>query len=204
MRPAPQQCATRAALVQIKYLLRAARSGASLPIAEILHSAGRSGLGYVVLALALPALTPVPGPLGMVFGTALAIAAVQIIAGRQTIGLPNILRHRRVAPSILRALAKLILRISRGASSFARQGRLAQFMGTSTEVIAGCAVLASAILIVLPVPFGNILPVASVALIAIALIWRDGLLMLFGSAFCGLTCLGTTVAALLIWDMVSA
>jgi hypothetical protein len=46
---------------------------ATLTIGKALHEMGRSGFGFVILLLALPALIPIPGPFGLVFGLALAI-----------------------------------------------------------------------------------------------------------------------------------
>jgi hypothetical protein len=62
-------------------LARKANDRGGLTIGEALHEMGRSGFGFVMLLLALPALIPIPGPFGLVFGSALAIVALQFSFG---------------------------------------------------------------------------------------------------------------------------
>lgn len=53
----------------------------SVTLDGLMSAMGRSSIAFAILILSLPALTPIPGPFGMVFGTCLAIVSLQIIAG---------------------------------------------------------------------------------------------------------------------------
>lgn len=50
------------------------------------------------------------------------------------------------------------------------------------EIFAGPPVFCLAVAIALPIPFGNLAPVAALCIIAIGLIERDGLVVLLASA----------------------
>jgi hypothetical protein len=77
-------------------LARKAKGHGGLTIGEALDEMGSSGFGFVMLLLALPALIPIPGPYGLVFGSALAIVALQFSCGAKNLWLPAVIRDRRI------------------------------------------------------------------------------------------------------------
>jgi hypothetical protein len=72
---------------------RAARMG-SITIEEMMTVMGSSSIAFTILILSLPALTPLPGPFGMVFGSCLALISLQITAGAEHLQLPRFIRKR--------------------------------------------------------------------------------------------------------------
>ncbi|WP_244642394.1 exopolysaccharide biosynthesis protein [Phyllobacterium sp. 628] len=156
------------------------QSRGGLEIGDILSAMGQTGTAFIILFLALPAITPIPGPFGMVFGTALALVSLQIIVGRQTIWLPQSLRRRRISSAIISRIvqhaAPIIARVER----HMRPGRLEAFTGTSVQMLLGIPVFLLAVIIALPIPFGNLMPVFALTVIAVALMERDGLITLMG------------------------
>ncbi len=151
-----------------------------LDVGEILSAMGQAGVSFIILFLALPAITPVPGPFGMVFGTALALISLQIIAGRQTIWLPVVLKRRRLSHSIISNIVRYALPIITWAESFMQRDRLAVFTGSFVQMLLGIPIFVLAVIIALPIPFGNLMPVFALIIIAVALMERDGLITLIG------------------------
>jgi hypothetical protein len=79
---------------------RAARMG-SITIEEMMTVMGSSSIAFTILILSLPALTPLPGPFGMVFGSCLALISLQITAGAEHLQLPRFIRKRRLSAATL-------------------------------------------------------------------------------------------------------
>jgi hypothetical protein len=161
-------------------LVTEAQSREGLTIAEALHLMGKSGFGFVMLLLALPALIPIPGPFGMVFGSALAIVSLQFAIGLKSLWLPAALADRRISANAFEALERYASPMIRKIEYFVRTGRLVTFTGPRMPYLLGLPVFCLAVAVALPIPFGNLAPVAALCVIAIGLIERDGLVVLLG------------------------
>lgn len=147
-------------------------------VREVVDRLGVAGFPVLVLALVMPALIPIPGPYGMVFGTAVALLAIQMTVGRPRPWLPAFLTRRFVKSELLvkwghRARVWLVW-IER----FHSPGWLRRIAGRQMSRIAGFVVLPLSIMIGLPIPFGNVPPVLAIAMICLALILKDGLALL--------------------------
>lgn len=152
------------------------------------HLGGDASAGWLLLLLAVPALVPSPGiPLGMVFGTALALLALHLTFGPRPLHLPAWIARRTLAARYLDATtARLGPWIAR--TEGAIRPRLAALTRPLAVRLLGLVVLVNAILIILPIPFGNTLPAMAVMTSALGLIARDGLAVAAG--------IGLSVAAL--------
>ncbi|MBB2671511.1 UNVERIFIED_ORG: hypothetical protein GGE44_001062 [Rhizobium esperanzae] len=167
-----------------------ARDRGGLTVGDALASTGEASFGFIILILALPALIPIPGPFGMVFGSAMAIVALQFAIGVGSLWLPSFLRNRRLSASVFAALQRHADPIVRRIERIVRPGRMPVLTGRALPYVLALPVFALAVAIALPIPFGNFGPVVAVCAIAIGLIERDGLMVLIG--------LLLTVAALLV------
>ncbi|TRL39529.1 exopolysaccharide biosynthesis protein [Rhizobium straminoryzae] len=159
-------------------LLETAKRNDGLHIRTILLREGRLGVAIALLMLAIPAVVPIPNPLGPVFGTCLAFVAVQMLFGRQNLWLPEFVGRRmlpiKVVAAAVNGTRPTILRIE----AMLQPGRLARLTGRGARVLLAIPVLLLALLIALPIPFGNTLPAISIVLIAISLAEQDGLMIL--------------------------
>lgn len=173
----------------------------SISIEEMTTLMGSSSLAFTILVLSLPAATPLPGPFGMVFGSCLAIISLQIAAGAEHLRLPRFIGDRRLSAStvnvIVRYTAPMVARIER----ILRPDRLRALTGRRAQMMLGIPVFFLAVAIALPIPFGNILPVLSLVIIAAALLERDGLMTLIGVSV-AVVALGATAG--LIYGAASA
>ena len=172
-----------------------ARRCGGLTIGDALASAGQASFGFVMLMLALPALIPIPGPFGMVFGSALAIVALQFAVGIDALWLPRFLRDRKISPAAFDALQRYASPVVERIERIIRPGRMKALTGPKLPYILALPVFTLAVAIALPIPFGNIVPVIAVCVIAIGLIESDGLMVLLGMS---LTLFALLVTAALI------
>lgn len=144
-------------------------------LGQLLAGLGDHQTALVLAVFALPAIIPTPGlPAGMIFGTALAILSLQMVAGSPEFSLPARLSRVGVPRNLVLGMA------SGGARTLERiDGWLKPRWQRLADVAAlrplGLVVFLMALLIALPIPFGNVLPGLSVLMIALGLAERDGM-----------------------------
>jgi hypothetical protein len=167
---------------RLRRLSEHATAAGSVSFDELLSTMGRASIAFAILILALPALTPIPGPFGFFFGSCLALVSLQILAGYRRIWLPSFLGQRRISAEtialILRYTAPLVTRVE----AFLKRNRLRHLAGPRAQALLGLPVLLLAIAVALPIPFGNFLPVGALVMIALGLMERDGLVIMIGLA----------------------
>lgn len=188
--------ASSTASATLARLVTEARSRDGLTIADALHLMGKSGFGFVMLLLALPALIPIPGPFGMIFGSALAIVSIQFAIGLRSLWLPSLLANRLISARAFEALERYASPLVRKIELFVQPDRMTTFTGPRMTYLLALPVFCLAVAVALPIPFGNLAPVAALCVIAIGLIERDGLVVLFGL---GMTLIALAVTGALLY-----
>lgn len=168
------------ASTQLAALAEAASLAGTITLGELLAAMGRTSIAFAILILSLPALTPIPGPFGMFFGTCLAFVSLQIMAGHRSIWLPNILARRRLSAGTVELVVRHTSPLVKRVESILRRDRMRPLTGRAVETLLGIPVFLLAVAVALPIPFGNVLPVAALVVIAMGLMERDGLATLFG------------------------
>jgi hypothetical protein len=166
------------ASARLRDLAGLAREKGGISVGEVLCGLGRTSMAFTILFLALPALIPIPGPFGVVFGSALALVAAQISLGRRTIWLPAFLSRRRLSPSVVELVVRYSAPILARIEAVVHPGRLSVFTGGTMQWLLSFPIFLLAVAIALPIPLGNYLPVFALVAISVALMARDGLLLL--------------------------
>jgi hypothetical protein len=154
----------------------------TVEVGALIDGLGPEGLGLALLVLTLPALIPVPGPLGAVFGTLVLIVACQMLFGARRFWLPQRLRRRRLSQAFVRTLISRALPWIGKVESILREGRLRGFTGRVARTACALPILLMAVAIVLPIPLGNFAPAVALVLVSLGFIARDGLAVLAGLA----------------------
>lgn len=133
--------------------------------------------GVLLLVMALPMCIPnVPG-ISTIFGVMMLLPALSLLLGSRRLWAPRgvrawtfpregFVRTLRATIPTLRRLEMLI------------KPRLAVFTRFPATILVGLQTLIMALVLVLPIPFGNWPPGMTVAMTALALLQRDGALML--------------------------
>lgn len=151
-----------------------------IPVGDVMRRLGRAGLGLVLLGLTLPALVPLPGPVGALTGSIIALVALQVMLGSKRIELPGFVARRRIPAPVVRMIVEKSLPTVGWLESRLAARRWRWLTGRRARILLSVPVFVMAVIIALPIPFGNFAP--SIALIAFALgfMARDGLAILVG------------------------
>ncbi|WP_296078658.1 exopolysaccharide biosynthesis protein [uncultured Agrobacterium sp.] len=170
---------------------------------DLLDRLGDKAIAFVLLVFAIPAIIPTPGiPAGMIFGTALAILSLQIIFRARRLVLPSILGRLAVSRSIIELTAeKAAPRLEKLERLLKPRGHvLARFAG---QTLLGIVIFLMAVIIALPIPFGNMLPGITVLIIALAIAQRDDLALLGGLLMAVVSLLATLAIVYGGWALIS-
>ena len=182
LQPKPGQSSAGVASQRLLRLAHAIAAQERVSIGTVIDRLGPSSLGLVLLILTITAIIPIPGPIGMILGSCLALVALQVIAGARRVWLPRWLRERGLPTRFVTAA---ITRIAPWLERFERRLSPRRWMvlsGRLARPFLGLAILATAVIITLPIPLGNILPVIALAMLALALLERDGVAVLWALA----------------------
>jgi hypothetical protein len=178
-------------VASLKPLLRIRK--ARMTVGELMDRLEDSdGPGPVLFALTLPVLLPMPPGVSMVLALPLLIVAPQIVLGRRELWMPKALSNRTVTRQELVKLLKRVLPVLVRMERFVRP-RLLFLTGHTGSRVVGVACTLIALVLVLPIPFANLVPSVALGVFALGLTRRDGLLILAGY---GLIILAVVVVAL--------
>jgi len=141
-----------------------------------LRKLDRQSFGLILLLLAV--VGAVPG-VCTIAGVLLVICASQMIVGRPTPYFPRWIADRSLPGRHLRASLPRLVAILRAAERALRPRWLKP--GATTRCFIGIVVTALSIrLLVVPVPFSNVLPAVIIAVISLAYLEEDGVFLSFG------------------------
>jgi hypothetical protein len=149
-------------------------------LGEIVDGLGRTGIGMTLLILSLPALIPIPGPFGVVFGSVVALVSLQLMLGARRLLLPGFIRSRELPASAVRAMIDKGVPLLQRAESFMKPRRMLPLTGIVGRMALGLPLLLMGVAVALPVPTGNVPPVASLIALSLGLMMRDGVAVLVG------------------------
>jgi hypothetical protein len=158
----------------------ASQPGQSIPLSTLMQALGGRAHAMAMLILVLPETIPLPTPsIAAVLGVPLMLIAGHLMLFGEARSLPRRVEGLSIPVSLLRALVRTlgpllswVEKVSRPRwSELARRERLA-----------GAACLYLAVVLVLPLPFVNMVPAVCLALIALGVVQRDGIAMALGIA----------------------
>jgi hypothetical protein len=170
-----------------------------LSLREMVEAFGERGFGALLLVLALMALFPWPPGGKAVFSAPIILIAAELALQRDRVWLPRWLLKLSVSRDAYRSAARSILPRLRMVERLTRP-RWPALTGEIADVVVGGVCILLALMMALPVPFGDALPGLTLALFALGVIQRDGVFIIAGLA-------GTVVCAVyltLVWTTVSA
>lgn len=158
----------------------AALQGERVALRQLAEAHGPAAQGTLLVLTALPCLLPIPGT-GSVLGWGLAALALAMWRGHDFTRLPERVGNFQMPLPAARRTLTLAAGFYGTAARYARE-RFAHFTEPAHRWWIALLVALMAVLIVLPIPFGNLLPALAVTLFGLGLVFRDGLAMLAGAA----------------------
>lgn len=150
----------------------------ALRLEDLLAGLGKRVFGMLLVIAAIPAFIPVPGLAGAISGPLTVIVGVQLLLGMRRPWLPRFLArrgpYRHTLVGFERRISPLLARIERRI-----RPRLSAVLDyRPAAMFTGLLVVLLGILLALPIPFTNYLFGAMMMAFALALLERDGALML--------------------------
>jgi hypothetical protein len=157
----------------------ASRPAAAVSLGDVLDAFGDRAFGALMLVFAAPNMLPLPPGLSAVLGAPLLFVTAQLMLGRPTLWMPRFIRRQSISRDffvrLTTKLSPVLQRMERGL-----RPRLALLLHPVNERIVGAACLLLAIILLLPIPLGNIPPAWALAAFALGVLERDGLATLVG------------------------
>lgn len=172
-----------------------------LRLREMVEAFGERGFGAVILLLSLMALFPWPPGGKAVFSLPIILIAGELAIQMNRVWLPRWMLRLSVKRDTYRAASRKILPRLRQVERLTRP-RWPALTGEIADVVIGVICILLAVMMALPVPFGDALPSLTLALFALGIIQRDGAFILaglVGTAACGvyLTLIWATVMTII-------
>lgn len=157
-----------------------AGEGDEVSVEDMSEAVGRRSYGPFLLVPALIEMSPIGGLPGLPTVIALFIlfVAAQMLRGRRNVRLPGLLSSRSVPAERLEQAARKLRPVARFADRWFHQRFRSLTNDTFAKVAAVCVILLA--LSVPPlefIPFASTIPMAGIAAFGLALMVRDGLLM---------------------------
>jgi hypothetical protein len=172
--------------------LAQASDAPEMTVGELLDALSDRAFGVAMLALAIPVCIPFLYGVPQVLSLPMLLIALQMVAGRHTLWMPGRLRARTFSRADFAAMARRAKRYLGWGEAIARP-RLSLLTGNGPERVFGLFMVVFCLSILTPLPLTNTTPGIAVAIMAIGMIERDGLLVLVG------TVLGTFWVSMLVF-----
>lgn len=164
---------------------------APVSVGRLLELEEENTLPTLLLIMSIPGLLPSTGiPLGSVFSLGMFAVGLAWLLGRTEVQLPKKLGNYTLSAKHTKALLHLLARAYGHAERLCRPR--SEWIATGTMLrLAGAAVMLNAFIIFLPIPFGNTVPALANIVLALGVMFKDGLTTTAGWA---VTMAGSAIA----------
>ena len=159
------------------------------------HSLHKRSFGIIMLLIALVAIAP---GLSFVAGLLLMIPAVQMIAGKAAPVFPRRIATRSLPTRHLAAAVQRSIPLLRYLEKVIHP-RWHTPLEATKRLVGTVVVLLSATLVLIPIPLSNVVPASVIALISLAYLEEDGVLLSIAVLAAVIV---MTVAMIAVWEMV--
>lgn len=152
-----------------------------ISVDELMQKFGGRAIGALLFVFGLACMLPLPPGATTIFGFPLLLLAPQLVIGADVPWLPQRVTRRTLSTAELRKGLPRLIPALRRLEAISRP-RMVFLFSPIGERLLGAVCTALALVLILPIPGGNILPAMAVSALAFALIQRDGLIALLGYA----------------------
>ena len=143
-----------------------------ISVGDLLTALGDRALGALMFVFAIPNVLPTPPGTSAFLGAPLIFLATQVMFGRKP-WLPAIITQRSMSREDFHVLIRRIAPWLERAEKLLKP-RASVLAMPPMEYVVGLVCLVLALVLVLPIPLGNMLPALAISLMALGLLERDG------------------------------
>lgn len=174
-----------------------------LPLAELLDSLRQSAFGLALFIAVLPAFLPVPGVAGGLSGPLVVLGGLQLLIGLEHPWLPGFITRRGPQRGRIRRFSQMIDASLQRLEKLVRPRLPIVLESRLCKAITGLLLVLLGVLLALPIPFTNYVFGILLMLFVLALLERDGALMLLAWLLGGIAIVtfGTAMDRLLVMGM---
>ena len=147
-------------------------------VQDLFAALGDRALAALLFVFAVPNLIPSPPGLSTILGVPLLFLSTQLLLGRKA-WLPVLVARRSMARADFEGLLSRVLPWLERAEKLLKP-RFSGLALPPMEYLVGLVCLTLAVILVLPIPLGNIPPAFAIALMALGILERDGVWVLAG------------------------
>lgn len=164
-------------------------------VGDLLQVLGDRAIGALMFIFAFPNVIPAPPGTSAVLGAPLIFLAAQLMLGLRP-WLPRLVAQRSMRRKDFATLVRRVAPWLARAEKLLRP-RWSGLSRPPTEYLVGAICLVLAIVLVLPIPLGNMLPALAICMFSLGILERDGLWIM---AACGVAVASVAV----IWGVLLA
>lgn len=153
----------------------------TVTVGEIVHRFGRRAFGALLFFFSAPNWLPLPPGSSTFLALPLVLLTPQVAYGVQGPWLPRFIDDREMKrPELARGLRKLVRPLRR--IETVSRPRLLWMFGPVGDRLIGLTCFLLSLVLLLPIPLGNMAPAAAIAMFGLAMVQRDGVLAVIGYA----------------------
>lgn len=173
--------------------------GETITFGDIMSSLQEEGLIFLIAIVSFPTAIPVPTPPGFttLFGIPLCVLTFQMIYNLESPWLPKWLATKRIKVETFRGFVDKADPVFSKLSGFLKP-RYLHFTTRSSEKIVGILAFICSVSIALPILFGNAIPSMGILVMAIGLLYQDGLTTFIGMI---ISVVGIIIASTVVFVM---
>ncbi len=153
-------------------------TGERITLGDLLIALKLRAFGAMLLVFAVPNILPSPPGLAAILGLPLVVLSALMVAGRDP-WLPHFIARRGLATATFRTMVDRANPWIKRAERLLRH-RMLSLTGPVAQRAIGVLCLLLALVLMLPVPFGNLMPSLAISVLSLGLLERDGAWVLGG------------------------
>ncbi|MBA4000487.1 MAG: exopolysaccharide biosynthesis protein exod [Brevundimonas sp.] len=169
-----------------------------LTMGEVVHAFGERGFGALILIFALVSLFPWPPGSKAILSVPIILLSLELAFQRERVWLPGWTLNRGLPRRAFGQALSRVLKPIRFVERLSRP-RMPWLTGEVADVVTGLTCVFLAVMMALPVPFGDLLPGVTLIVLGLGIMQRDGAAILLGAV-------GTVVCVIylfLVWTAVT-
>jgi hypothetical protein len=149
-------------------------------VADIVRQGGSRAHGFALLMIALPETLPLPIPsASIILAVPLVLISAHLLFFGEGRGIPERARKHSISAATVRKIAAYVAPVFETLEHVSRQRFEA--LARQERFLAAVCLLLSVILL-MPIPFGNLVPAVCLVTIAFGMLQRDGVVVALGLA----------------------
>lgn len=152
--------------------------GDALRLGDLFHGLGDRAFGMLLMAATAPAFIPIPGLAGALSGPLVMLVGLQVLVRLRQPWLPGFIARRGPTRGTMARLRDMLAPWLRRLERVVRPRLVVMLDHWLLDVVTGLFLVVMGLLLSLPIPFTNYVLAVILLLFALALLERDGVLML--------------------------